>query len=71
MLQDWEHIVDTQGFPPCWTTPNRMSFWEETKAKNKLMHWCITWKMKPNTFEYACRVILPIKKDGRFRFYKY
>jgi hypothetical protein len=36
MLQDWEHIVDTQGFPPCWTTPNKMSLWEETKAKKQI-----------------------------------
>ncbi len=36
MLQDWERIVDTQGFPPSWTTPNRMSFWEEKKAKKQI-----------------------------------
>ncbi len=28
-----EHYVDTQGFPPCCTTPNRLSFWEEAKVK--------------------------------------
>ncbi len=26
-------------------------------------------KMKPNNSEYACRVILPVKKDGSRRFY--
>jgi len=25
-------------------------------------------KMKPNNFEYACRVTLPIKRDGSRRF---
>ncbi len=25
--------VDTQGFPPCKTTPSRLSFWEEVKVK--------------------------------------
>ncbi len=23
-----EHLIDNQGFP-CWTTPNRLSYWEE------------------------------------------
>jgi hypothetical protein len=27
-----EHIVDTHGFPPCRTSPNRLSFWDETKV---------------------------------------
>jgi hypothetical protein len=26
-------------------------------------------KMKPNNFEYACRISLPMKKDGSRRFY--
>ncbi len=26
-------------------------------------------KMKPSNSEYACRVILPMKKDGSRRFY--
>ncbi len=26
-------------------------------------------KMKPSSFEYACRVTLPVKKDGSRRFY--
>jgi hypothetical protein len=26
-------------------------------------------KMRPNSSEYACRVILPVKKDGSRRFY--
>ncbi len=36
MLQEWKHIVDTQGFPPYWTTPNRLSFWEEIKVKKQI-----------------------------------
>jgi hypothetical protein len=28
-----EHVVDTQGFPPCCITPNRLSFWEEAEVK--------------------------------------
>jgi len=26
-------------------------------------------KMRPNSSEYACRVTLPVKKDGSRRFY--
>ncbi len=36
MLQNWEHVVDTQGFPPYRATLNRMSFWEETKVKKQI-----------------------------------
>jgi hypothetical protein len=28
-----EHVVNTQGFPPCYNTPSMFSFWEEVKVK--------------------------------------
>jgi hypothetical protein len=28
-----EHCIDTQGFPPCKTSPGRLSYWEEAEVK--------------------------------------
>ncbi len=63
----WIHKV----FHPIGLPLIECHFGKKQKLKNKLMCWCITWKMKPNTFEYACKMILPIKKDGSFHFYRY
>jgi len=30
-----EHVIDTQGFPPCHTTPN-IFFWEEAKVNQQV-----------------------------------
>jgi hypothetical protein len=27
-----EHVIDTQGFPPCHTTLGRLSYWEEVEV---------------------------------------
>jgi hypothetical protein len=56
--------VDTQRFPPCKTTPNKLSFWEEAEVKKKIDILITLRKMKPSTFEYAYNVTLPMKKDG-------
>jgi predicted aspartyl protease len=63
-----EHFIDTQGFPPCRVSPGRLSFWEEAEVKRQIDVLVDLGKMKPNNSEYACRVTLPIKRDGSRRF---
>jgi len=31
-----EHCIETHGFPPCCTTPNRLSLWEEAKVNQQI-----------------------------------
>ncbi len=59
-----EHIVDTQGFPLCHITPNRLSFCEKVKVKRKIDDLVALGKMKPSTSKYAYRITPLIKKDG-------
>jgi len=63
-----EHSIDTQGFPPCPVAPGRLSYWEEAEVKRQIDALVDLGKMKPSDSEYACRVTLPIKKDGSMRF---
>jgi hypothetical protein len=56
--------VDTQGFPPCKASPGRLSYWEEAEVKRQIDVLVDLGKMKPSSSEYACRVTLPVKKDG-------
>jgi len=63
-----EHCIDTQGFPPCKTSPGRLSYWEEAEVKRQIDVLVDLGKMRPSNFEYACRVTLPVKKDGNRRF---
>jgi len=63
-----EHSIDTQGFPPCKVTPGRLLYWEEAKVKRQINVLVELGKMKPSDSAYACRVILPMKKDGSRRF---
>ncbi len=63
-----ERFVDTQGFPPCKASPGRLSYWEKAKVKRQIDVLVELGKMKPNSSEYACRVTLPVKKDGSRRF---
>jgi hypothetical protein len=30
------HCIDTQGFPPYRTAPNKLSFWEEAKVNQQI-----------------------------------
>jgi len=64
-----EHSIDTQGFPPCKTSPSRLSYWEEAEVKRQINALVDLGKMKPSNSEYAYRVTLPVKKDGSRRFY--
>ncbi len=63
-----EHNIDTQGFPPCKASPGRLSYWEEAEVKRQIDALVDLGKMRPSNSEYACRVTLPIKKDGSRRF---
>jgi hypothetical protein len=63
-----EHGIDTQGFPPCSASPGRLSYWEETEVKRQIDVLVDLGKMRPSNSEYACRVTLPVKKDGSRRF---
>jgi hypothetical protein len=63
-----EHSIDTQGFVPCRATPGRLSYWEEAEVKRQIDVLVRLGKMKPSNSEYACRVTLPMKKDGSMRF---
>jgi putative transposase len=64
-----EHSIDTQGFPPCRVVPGRLSYWEEAEVKRQIDILVDLGKMRPSDSEYACRVTLPVKKDGSRRFY--
>ncbi len=63
-----EHVIDTQGFSPCRAAPGRLSYWEEAEVKRQIDALVELGKMKPSNSEYACRVTLPVKKDGSRRF---
>jgi len=63
-----EHSIDTQGFVPCRATPGRLSYWEEAEVKRQIDILVGLGKMRPSNSEYACRVTLPVKKDGSMRF---
>jgi hypothetical protein len=64
-----EHSIDTQGFPPCRVAHGRLSYWEEAEVKRQIDVLVDLGKMRPSDSEYACRVTLPVKKDGSRRFY--
>jgi hypothetical protein len=63
-----EHGIDTQGLPPCKAPPGRLSYWEEAEVKRQIDVLVDLGKMRPSNSEYACRVTLPVKKDGSRRF---
>jgi len=63
-----EHSIDTQGFPPCRVAPRRLSYWEEVEVKRQINVLVELGKMRASDFAYACRVTLPVKKDGNRRF---
>jgi hypothetical protein len=59
-----EHAINTRGFPPCCTTPGRLSYKEKTEVNKQIQVLIKLGKMKNSDYEYAYRVSLPIKKDG-------
>jgi hypothetical protein len=63
-----EHLIDTQGFPPCQVAPGRLSYWEEAEVNRQNNVLVELGKMRPSNSAYACRVTLPVKKDGSRRF---
>jgi hypothetical protein len=50
-------------------TPGRLSYWEEVEVNRQINVLVELGKMKPSNSTYACRVTLPLKKDGSRRFY--
>jgi len=64
-----EHAIDRQAFPPCCTTPERLSDWEKVEMNKQIQALIKLGKMKNNDSKYACRVNLPTKRDGNRRFY--
>ncbi len=60
--------MDTQGFLSCRTIPSKLSLWEEVEIKKQIDALVALGKMKPSTLDYACKVILPMKKDGSHQF---
>ncbi len=60
--------MDMQGFPPCKASPGRLFYWEEAEVKRQIDVLVDLGKMKPSSSKYACRVTLPVKKDGSKRF---
>jgi len=63
-----EHSINMQGFPPCQVPPGRLSYWEEAEVKRQIDVLVDLGKMRPSDSKYACRVTLPVKKDGSRRF---
>jgi len=63
-----EHSIDTQGFPPCRVALGRLSYWEEAEVKRQIDVLVDLGKMRPSDSEYACRITLPVKKDGSRKF---
>ncbi len=53
---------------PCRATPGRLSYWEEAEVKRQIDVLVDLGKMRPSNSKYACRVTLPVKKDGSMRF---
>ncbi len=65
-----EHVIDTQGYPPCRVIPGRLSYWEEAEVNRQINVLVELGKMKPSNSAYACRVTLPLKKDRSRRFWR-
>jgi hypothetical protein len=63
-----EHVIDTQGFPPCKVAPSRLSYWEEAEVNRQINVLVKLGLMRPSNSAYACRVTLPVKRDGSRRF---
>ncbi len=59
-----EHVIDKKGFPPCRTFPSKLSFQEKDEVKGEIDVFVMLKNMKPSTFKYTYRVILPINKDN-------
>ncbi len=63
-----EHVIDTQGFPPCKVAPGRLSYWEEAEVNRQINVLVKLGLMRPSNSTYAYRVTLHVKRDGSRRF---
>ncbi len=60
--------MDTQGFLSCRTILSKLSLWEEAEVKKQIDALMALNKMKLSTLDYACKITLPMKKDGSHQF---
>ncbi len=49
-----EHMIDTQGFPPCKVALGRLSYWEEAEVNRQINVLVELGKMRPSNSAYAC-----------------
>jgi hypothetical protein len=49
-------------------TPGQLSYWKEVQANRQIQALVDLGKMHKNALKYACKLILPMKKDGSQRF---
>jgi hypothetical protein len=49
-----EHVIDTQGFPPCKVAPGRLSYWEEAEVNRQINVLVKLGLMRPSNSAYAC-----------------
>jgi hypothetical protein len=64
MLQGWRTSNRHTRFPPCQVAPGQLSYWEEAEVNRQINVLVELGKMRPSNSAYACRVTLPVKKDG-------
>ncbi len=57
-----EHVIDTQGLPPCHTIPNNLSFYEEAKVNKQIQTVVKLKKLRPNSFKYIYKLTSLVKK---------
>jgi hypothetical protein len=62
------HSIDTQGLPPYCMTPRWLSYWGEVEVNQQIQTLVDLGKMCKSVSKYACKVTLPIKKDGSRKF---
>jgi hypothetical protein len=49
-------------------TPRKLSYWEEIKANRQIQALVDLGRMCKSASKYACKVTLPMKKDGSRKF---
>ncbi len=54
-----EHVIDTQGFPPCRTTLGKLSYWEEAEENKQIQALIKLSKTKARACEGAGQVLRP------------
>ncbi len=63
-----EHATNTQGFPPCCTTPGKLSYQEEAEVNKQIQALIKLGKMTNSDSKYGCRISQSVKRDGNRQF---